>query len=180
MSVADALLGLLKVHPGHGYDLKMRYDALLDPSRSLQQAQVYATLARLERDSLVTVSGVDQGAGPPRRTFALTSLGRKELDRWLATPVVPAVQLHADLYSKVVLTAMTGGSVSDLLHRQRQTHMVRMREMTGLRQSSDLATSSLAEYALFHLEADLRWLELAADRADEVVRAAQATETDGR
>lgn len=105
MSVADALLGLLKVRPAHGYDLKLRYDALLDPSRSLQQAQVYATLSRLERDALVEVSGIDQGGGPPRRTFALTSLGNQELDRWLASPLTPAVQLHA-VYSKVVLTAV--------------------------------------------------------------------------
>ncbi len=58
--------------------------------------------------------------------------------------------------------------------------MVRMREMTGLRQSADLATSSLAEYALFHLEADLRWMELAADRADDVVRAARADDAASR
>jgi len=172
MPVKEALLGLLGVRTGHGYDLKLRYDTLLDPSRSLQQAQVYATLARLERDELIEVAEVDQGGGPPRRTYALTPDGRRALGRWLDEPVVPSVQLHADLYTKAVLTALTGRPVGDFLDRQRQVHMVRMRDLTGLRQSSDPATSSLAEYALFHLEADLRWLELAADRADQFVSAA--------
>src|SRR5665647_2625292 len=87
MPVKEALLGLLGVRTGHGYDLKLRYDTLLDPSRSLQQAQVYATLARLERDELIEVAEVDQGGGPPRRTYALTPDGRRALGRWLDEPV---------------------------------------------------------------------------------------------
>jgi len=167
MPVKEALLGLIGARPGHGYDLKSRYDTLLDPSRSLQEAQVYATLTRLERDGLIEVTAVGQDGGPPRRTFALTPGGRRELDRWLDEPVAPVVHLQADLYTKAVLTGLTGKSVGSFLDRQRHAHMVRMRELTRLRQSPDSVTSSLAEFALFHLEADLRWLELAANRADQ-------------
>jgi hypothetical protein len=35
-----------------------------------------------------------------------------------------------------------------------------MRELTRLKSESDLQTVVLADYALFHLEADLKWIDL--------------------
>ena len=43
-----------------------------------------------------------------------------------------------------------------------------MRELTELRRAAPLPTALLADYALFHLEADLRWLEMTAARVDEL------------
>jgi hypothetical protein len=43
-----------------------------------------------------------------------------------------------------------------------------MRELTELRRSSPLTQALLADYALFHIEADLRWLELTAARIDDL------------
>ena len=45
-----ALLALLDRTPSHGFALKRRYDDLLGHDRELRFGQVYATLARLERD----------------------------------------------------------------------------------------------------------------------------------
>lgn len=162
------LLGLLRDVPSHGYDLKLRYDDLLDPDRPVQPAQVYSTLSRLERDGLVAVAGIQQDGAPAKRVYRATPSGVEELDRWLAEPVEPEPHLHTVLYVKVVLALLTGRSVDDLLDVQREAHLARMRELTGLRQSRDAAVSLLADYALFHLESDLRWLDLTADRVGEL------------
>jgi len=45
-----------------------------------------------------------------------------------------------------------------------------MRVLTELRRQASLPIALLADYALFHLEADLRWLELSAARVDELRR----------
>jgi hypothetical protein len=45
-----------------------------------------------------------------------------------------------------------------------------MRELTTIRRGATLPVALLADYALFHLEADLRWIELTAARADELGR----------
>ena len=37
-----------------------------------------------------------------------------------------------------------------------------MRELTAMRRGDALPVALLADYALFHLEADLRWIELTA------------------
>lgn len=165
MSVRLGLLGLVQVSPSHGYMLKQRYDELLDPDQPVQPAQVYSTLARLERDGLITTSTAD---GPVRRTYSTTELGDATLDHWLRSPVEPEPRLHSVLYTKVVLALLTGRPVENIIDTQRQAHLVRMRELTGLRQSSDPAVTLLADYALFHLESDLRWLDLTATRVDEI------------
>jgi len=168
VSVRLGLLGLLRDAPRHGYDLKLRYDELLDPDRPVQPAQVYSTLGRLERDGLVSRVGAGHNGLPARRVYQATERGVEELERWLAEPVEPEPHLHTVLYVKVVLTLLTGRSVDDLLDVQREAHLVRMRELTGLRQSRDPAVSLLADYALFHLESDLRWLDVTATRVDEL------------
>ena len=47
---------------------------------------------------------------------------------------------------------------------QRAAHIERMRELTTMRRASDLAESLQADYAIFHLEADLRWIDLTTAR----------------
>lgn len=168
MSVRLGLLGLIRDQPGHGYDLKVRYDEVLDPARLVQPAQLYSTLKRLERDGLITLSHVDREGGPERRTFEVTAQGERELDRWLSEAVEPEPRLHTVLYTKVVLALLSGHSVDDMLDVQREAHLVRMRELTGLRQSSSPAMALLAEYTLFHLNADLQWLEFTASRVGDL------------
>ena len=60
MSTAHVLLGLLAGEPKHGYDLKRAHDARLPRAKPLAFGQVYATLARLARDGLVTAVGQDR------------------------------------------------------------------------------------------------------------------------
>jgi DNA-binding PadR family transcriptional regulator len=168
MTVRGAMLGLLQERPRHGYELKVRYDDVISPERPIQAAQVYSTLSRLERDGRVSLAGIDQDGGPQRRTYALTDDGRDELDHWLATPEPAEPHLQTALWTKVVLAVLAGRSVQGLLDTQRTAHIARMRELTGMRRNADVSVALLADYALFHLEADLRWLELTAARADAV------------
>ena len=84
MSAAHVLLGLLARGSRHGYDLKRAYDDRMPQAKPLAFGQVYATLARLERDGLVETVGRDQAGGPERTSFQLTDEGRRALMVWLA------------------------------------------------------------------------------------------------
>jgi DNA-binding PadR family transcriptional regulator len=170
MSTAHALLGLLEPAPRHGYDLKRLFDRYFAPDRPLAYGQVYSTLGRLERDGRVVVAGVDQGEGPERKRYAITGVGEAELDAWLRDPIDPEPHLQATLFTKVTLAVLTGRPVAELLDAQRHAHLERMRELTVVRRGAPLPVALLADYAMFHLEADLRWIELTAARADELGR----------
>src|SRR5690348_4942757 len=108
MSTAYALLGLLEPQPSHGYELKRAFDERFGADKPLPFGQVYATLARHERDGRAAIVGTAAGAGPDRKTYAITDRGRDDLERWLATPEPPEPHLQTVLYTKVLLALLSG------------------------------------------------------------------------
>ena len=168
MSTAFTLLGLLEPAPSHGYELKRAFDHRFGTDKPLPFGQVYATLGRLERDGRVIIVGTEAGEGPERKRYAITAQGVTDLERWLADPEAPEPHLQTVLFAKVVLALQSGRDADRFLDRQRAAHLQRMRELTELRRTAPLTQSLLADYALFHLEADLRWLELTAARLDDL------------
>jgi DNA-binding PadR family transcriptional regulator len=174
MSIPHTLLGLLETGPRHGYDLKRAYDERFGQDRPLHYGQVYKTLSRLLRNGLVEESGVEPGGGPERRRYAITAEGVTNVEEWLATPENPALYLQNTLYTKVVLALLSGRDAADIVDLQRAAHLRSMRELTARKAGGDLADQLICDHALFHLEADLRWLELTAARLDELNRQIQA------
>ena len=164
MTVPLALLGLLEREPSHGYELKRDYDLYFGRGKPLPFGQVYATLSRLARDGKVIVGDAEPGAGPDRKRYVITEQGVSEVDTWLAEPVTPEPHLQTILLVKVVLALMSGRSAERYLDVQRATHLERMRELTKVKRSADTVDALLADYGLFHLEADLRWIELTISR----------------
>lgn len=170
MSVAHTLLGLLEDAPRHGYELKREYDERFAAGRPLAFGQVYATLARLLRNGLIEVDAVEAGGGPKRKRYAITDVGVTDLDQWLGRPEPPEPHLQTVLFTKVALALLSARPATALLDVQRAAHLKRMRELTALKASGDLSATLVADYALFHLDADLRWLELTAARLDELAK----------
>src|SRR5580658_4666481 len=173
MSVPYALLGLLDREPSHGYDLKRDYDNYFGRGKPLPFGQVYATLSRLARDGKVSAGDVEPGSGPDRKRYVITDAGRNEVDAWLTEPVAPEPHLQTVLFVKVVLALMLGRPAQGYLDTQRATHLHRMRELTELKRSGGMVDALLADHGLFHLEADLRWIDITEARLPalaEVVR----------
>jgi DNA-binding PadR family transcriptional regulator len=164
VSVPVALLGLLERQPSHGYDLKRDYDAYFGRGKALPFGQVYSTLARLTRDGKVVPGEVEPGSGPDRKLYEITDLGRHEVDTWLSQAVEPEPHLQTVLFIKVVLALMLGRSADQYLDTQRAAHLRRMRQLTEMKRSGGAVDSLLADHGLFHLEADLRWIDLTAAR----------------
>lgn len=166
MSTRHILLGLLATGPSHGYDLKRRHDERFPQARPLAYGQVYTTLQRLVRDGLAEIEGTDSDGGPERTRYRATDQGTSELSRWAAEIAPPAPFVTNEIFAKVVVAILTGGDPAAYLSAQRAAHMERMRELTAVKaaRSADLATVLSADYALNHLDADLRWMTTTAAR----------------
>ncbi|GAV42300.1 PadR family transcriptional regulator [Streptomyces acidiscabies] len=160
MSTRHILLGLLATGPSHGYDLKRRHDERFPQARPLAYGQVYTTLQRLVRDGLAEVEGTGSDGGPERTLYRVTEEGRKELEGWAAEVAPPAPFVANEIFAKVVVAILSGGDAGAYLAAQRAAHMARMRELTAVKtgRGADLATVLSADYALNHLDADLRWM----------------------
>ncbi|WIM93092.1 PadR family transcriptional regulator [Actinoplanes oblitus] len=166
MSVPLTLLGLLERAPSHGYDLKRDYDTFFGVGKALSFGQVYATLSRLTRDGKVVMDEVAPGEGPDRKRYVITEQGATEVSAWLADPVAPEPHLQSLLFTKVVLALMLDRPAEAYLDAQRQAHIARMRELTEIKRSGGLVEALLADHGLFHLEADLRWIDTTSARLD--------------
>jgi DNA-binding PadR family transcriptional regulator len=159
MSTPHALLGLLQRGPRHGYDLKREHDDRFPLAKPLAFGQVYATLGRLERDGFVAVTEQESAGGPERTVYGLTEAGHQHLADWVREPEPPAPHVANALFTKLVVALLGAGDSTAYLDAQRAAHLARMRELTRSRREGDPAQALAADYALFHLEADLRWLE---------------------
>jgi DNA-binding PadR family transcriptional regulator len=165
------LLGLLDREPSHGYDLKRDYDTYFGRGKPLPYGQVYATLSRLARDGKAIAGPAEHGEGPDRKRYAITEAGVKDVERWLSEPAAPEPHLQTVLFAKVVLALMLGRPAERYLDLQRAAHLARMRELTELKQDGNLLDTLLADHGLYHLEADLRWIDHTAARLDLLAQA---------
>jgi DNA-binding PadR family transcriptional regulator len=170
MSASYALLGILGGQPSYGYDLKKDYDFYYGKEKPLAFGQVYATLSRLLRDKKVTVEAPEQEAGPERRMYAITQLGRQDLETWLTTPEKLHPGTQTVLFIKVVTAILLDKEPDIYLDTQRSAHIKQMRELTKIRREGDLAQMLQADYTLFHLEADLRWIDVTSARLQTLAK----------
>jgi DNA-binding PadR family transcriptional regulator len=163
MSTAYVLLGLLAGGPRHGYDLKKAHDERLPQGKPLAFGQVYATLGRLERDGFVVPSGQDREGGPDRVSYQLTDSGREHLSAWLSAVESPVPYVTSTLFSKVVVALLAADldRTREYLVAQRAAHVARMRELTAAKTKPGVSVGDVvaADYAIGHLDADLRWLQ---------------------
>jgi len=160
MSVPVTLLGLLDRQPSHGYELKREYDAYFGRGKPLPFGQVYSTLSRLVRDNKVSPGEVEAGEGPDRKRYAITEAGKAEVEAWLDEPVDAEPYLQTVLFAKVVLSLMLGRPAQHFLDAQRTAHLAQMRKLNELRRKGSVVDALLADHAMFHLEADLRWIDV--------------------
>lgn len=175
MSVGHALLGVLAAGPAHGYELKREHDERFPSAKPLAFGQVYATLSRLERDGLVRAVESSQDGGPERTAYALTADGEKALAAWLAEPEAAGPYPADDLVRKTVTALRTGADATAYLQRQRQVHLQRMRDLIAVQQATtDTGARIAVDHVITHLDADLRWLETAAERVAHDQRGTRA------
>ncbi|MCD0449661.1 PadR family transcriptional regulator [Actinocorallia sp. API 0066] len=167
MDNGRTLLGLLSREPSYGYDLKHSFDRYFGAEKPLAFGQVYAVLARMLRDGLIVLVGEEStGDAPDRKKYRITQVGREALLGWMFTAEPPAPAARRDLFAKTVVALLVDEDAQRLLDVQRTAHLARMRELTRARRDAPLIEVLACDHALFHLEADLRWIDMAAARLD--------------
>lgn len=164
MSTSMTLLSLLEKRPAHGYTLKRQFDERLPQRRPLAFGQVYASLARFERDGWAEVCDVEVGEGPERKLYRITPQGVAEIDRWVYAPQGTDEFRSSELFGRLAVALLSGRSAERVLDAQRAAHLERMRELQRARRDADPLTLLALTYESAHLDADLRWMDQSAER----------------
>lgn len=167
MSIKYAILGILAERDLHGYELKSSFDEKVGEFWSLNYGQIYSTLDRLEKEDLVTHDRQTQDKRPDRKIFSITVEGRKELERWLSTPVSRVRALRDEFFIKLVFMDKNNpGPILELIDKQKVLYLKQMNRLTHRKVAmkkeakslDDLTTELLMDAGLFHAEADIKWL----------------------
>ena len=160
MSIRHSLLALLEREPMYGYQLRAEFDATTGSTWPLNVGQVYTTLARLERDGLVSPGEQDVEG---RTRYGITEAGRAELAAWFASPVVSAERPRDELAIKLALAVTVPGvDVAAVVQRQRASTITSMQDLTRLKRGGaddELSWSLVLESMRYQLEAEVRWLD---------------------
>ncbi len=89
MSLKHALLGLIDLEPGSGYDLTQRIRNSIGFFWPSTHQQIYKALHELLHEGCLDVEEEPQQHRPDRRIYSMTQHGREELQRWLDKPSPP-------------------------------------------------------------------------------------------
>jgi DNA-binding PadR family transcriptional regulator len=168
MSVRHALLALLSQGPRYGLQLRDEFMAGTGEVWPLNVGQVYTTLQRLERDTLVDSEGLTTEG--PQRLYRITPDGRAELDRWLRTPGQDETPPRDELLMKVLVARQVAGvDVHSIIQDHRRQLIEKMQQWTRLKEDAaqgagggdDVALVLALDFELFRLDAVVRWLDAA-------------------
>lgn len=164
MSIRHALLALLDEGPTYGLRLRQEFQARTGEAWPLNVGQVYTTLQRLERDGFVAAADLGDAA---QKAFAITADGRRELERWLATPP-DGTPPRDELVMKVLVALRVRGVDLPALVQAHRNHLLStMRTFTKAKEDAgddDLALLLVADAEIYRLDAAVRWLDTAEAR----------------
>lgn len=159
VSIRNGLLTLLLRQPMYGYQLRQEFEASTGATWPLNVGQVYTTLARLERDGLVTVS--DEG-DEAQRIYAISADGAAEVRQWFGSPVRHQSPPRDELAIKLALAVHTPGvDIRSVIQTQRAATVRALQEYTRAREAAadDLSWLLVADSLIFAAEAEVRWLD---------------------
>lgn len=173
MSVKFGLLGLLARQAQHGYELKRTFEEIIGGSWQLNHGQIYQSLLSLEHDGLVRRTAPPDETAHDRKVYELTKAGRAALADWLDNPEPRVRPLRDELFIRLAVMSSTPvAPLLDLIASHRSIYLERMSQLTEAKttladaaeetvetRDATLMEMLLLDAAIYHCEADLRWLD---------------------
>jgi DNA-binding PadR family transcriptional regulator len=153
------LLGMLRMHEMHGYQINELIDAHLGSSVQVSKPTVYKLLGDMVDDGWIKFHEEQEGNYPTRRVYKITPEGREAFLQLLRQSLVnyrPAS--HLGNIGFVYLDALPGEEASALLHKRREE----IESLTQRIQADEEHKGGfrlMLSYHLRHLNAELEWLD---------------------
>lgn len=148
MSLRHAILSLLDVEPGTGYDLMTRFRRSVGFFWQASHQQVYKELHALLGEGFVECEEIAQQGRPSRKVYTLTKAGIDELARWLALPA-QAMKIRDPLLVKLFAgRRLPPAKIAEDLARHRAQHAETLATYRGLEAMlAELPPRKQARYA---------------------------------
>ncbi len=159
----EVLLGLLKAHPSHGYELleTFRDRAHLGRIWNMSTSQLYAVLKRLEESGAITGREVPCKDAPAHTEYALTNLGEGLLAAWLAEPHPPTSihRIRVQFLSRLYIAALLDLPSDEIIAHQLAVCEAQMNVIRKETERTESPVEALTlNFVLGQLSACIAWL----------------------
>lgn len=109
--------------------------------------------------------------GPSQIQYQITPDGLATLHTWLTTPEEIGEHLRSTFYCKVMLALLVDGDPHQYIDSQRHAHLTAMRQLMRRQLATpDVAEQLLLDGAIYHIDADLKWMDKAEGKIDNIRR----------
>ena len=153
------LLGLLREHEMHGYQINELIDAHLGTSIQIKKPTVYKLLDDMVDDGWVKFHEEQEGNYPTRRVYKITPEGRKAFRQLLRQSLADYRPVsYLGNIGIMYLDPLPGKDVSTLLHKRRE-QIERLAQGIQADEEHQGGFQLMLSYHLRHLSTELEWLD---------------------
>lgn len=141
-------------------------DNAANSTAALDAAATASTLA-----AHIKAKATAKPQGPSQIQYQITPDGLATLHTWLTTPEEIGEHLRSTFYCKVMLALLVDGDPHQYIDSQRHTHLTAMRQLVRRQLiATDVAEQLLLDGAIYHIDADLKWMDKAEGKIDSIRR----------
>jgi DNA-binding PadR family transcriptional regulator len=157
------LLGILRSHQSHGYELQALLSSPLAPIQ-IGKANAYQLLNGFEKNGWVTGHEEREGNRPPRRVYSITSDGENTFQALLRERLgTHSLSIHADAVSLNFLSLLPATEAVALLSQRLEAVQARLDELRA-QGAEDAGEHYGVDYLLKHTQFEADWLGELIDR----------------
>lgn len=158
-----AILGILRLSPSTGYDIKMYSDKVLSGFWNENFGHIYPTLKMLLEDGMIRiVSGSESGR---KVVYGITPKGEAELDLWLAEETLPQPVRSEFMLKLLFASSQPKPTVRRMLTEYREHHQASIAAYAKTQAALDTGIPSITEDRAVFIRAILRSAILSAEAA---------------
>jgi len=159
------VMGMLLGGPLHGYDICRRLGEGIGSIWKLGKSQIYALLAKLEREGLVIHERVGQDNLPAKNIFSLTPEGIQVVKEWLEQPVNHFRDMRLEFVTKLWFIRQAFPEPERLLiEKQLGVCGEKVTVLEGLKDSCGNQVEALSiDFRVTVIRATVSWLECLLD-----------------
>ncbi len=157
----NLVLGALMTGSMHGYEIMKFLKENLSFAWDLGTSQLYLLLGRLEKDSFIYGTKVNQETRPSKRVFSITEKGRNHFLKWLQSPSLHVRDIRLEFVTKLFfIKSLFPESGKLLLDNQQRTLLELKNEIMKIIQNeNDPFRRLVYRYRYFLIKGTIRWLE---------------------
>jgi len=149
-----AILGILNISPGTGYDIKKYSDQVLTGFWNENFGHIYPTLKKLLESGMIKT--VSQEENDKKKLYKITEKGKRELRLWLLEDTM-AQPVRSEFMLKIMFSSsLPPENVIHMLNTYKDSHKNNLKKYTQMQKELEQGIRGISKERYLYINAVLR------------------------